>query len=229
MLEAVFFDLDGTLADTAPDLAAALNAVRMARGHAAMPLAALRPLTSQGARGLLRAGFGIGPEHADYAALQEQFLDCYAAAICVHTTLFPGMAAVLEHLERAAIPWGVVTNKHSRYTQPLLEALGLARRAVCIVSGDSAAQPKPAADPLLLACAQTGTAPHRCLYVGDDERDVRAGKAAGMPVVAAAYGYLGERADPLAWQAEHLVQQPSDLIPLLEQLNFSRRPDYNRP
>ena len=181
---AVLFDLDGTLADTAPDLARALNRVRAAHHLAPMPVAVTRPYTSSGARGLLKIGFGLDPEDERYEALKLQFLDFYAAGICVETRLFDGMAELLAQLDQNRLPWGVVTNKAERFTFPLLQGLHLDERAACVVGGDTAARAKPHPDPLLHAAAALHLPPSACLYVGDDLRDVQAARAAGMRVIA---------------------------------------------
>ena len=211
----VLFDLDGTLADTAPDLAHAVNLQRRARGLAALPLETLRPLVSQGARGMLRAGFGLTPEDAEYASMREEFLSLYAANLCHHTRLFDGMAQVLEALESHGLIWGVVTNKHARFSEPLLEVMGLASRAACIVSGDTCARAKPFPDPLLEASRRVDLPPAACIYVGDDERDIQAGHAAAMLPVAALYGYLGDGAPTAPWGAAHQIERPLDLLNLL--------------
>lgn len=211
MTDGVLFDLDGTLADTAPDLAEAVNQLRIEHGMEPMSLVQLRPFTSSGARGMLRAAFGINPEHPSYSDMVARFLAKYASRICVDTRIFDGMEALLDTLESNSIPWGIVTNKQSRFTEPLVTALQLHKRACCIVSGDSAARPKPAADPLLLACQQAKLDPTRCIYVGDDLRDIVAGRAAGMKTVAAAYGYLGEDLPIESWQADAIIHAPTEL------------------
>lgn len=213
--EAIFFDLDGTLADTAPDLAAAANRLRTEEGLPPLPLASLRPHTSSGVRGMLRTAFDMAPEHPDYPAFAQRFLDHYQAALCVHSRLFDQMDTVLHTLESADIKWGIVTNKRSAYTLPLIEALGLHTRASCIISGDSAPKPKPAPDTLLKACIDARVDPLRCLYVGDDYRDIVAGRAAGMGTAAAAWGYLGVDLPIDQWQADHIIQQPMELLALI--------------
>lgn len=214
LTRALLFDLDGTLADTAPDLAAAINRVRADRDLPALPLSELRPHVSSGARGMIRAAFGLGPQDEGYAPLAEAFLAHYARALCVHTRLFDGMAELLERLDAAGIAWGIVTNKQSRFTDPLVEALGLHRRARCVISGDSAPRPKPAPDPLLLACQRATVDPRDGLYVGDDERDVIAGKAAGMGTVAVTYGYLGVDVPIERWGADTIINHPGELVGL---------------
>lgn len=215
MTEGVFFDLDGTLADTAPDLARAANRLLSDHGCSPMALADLRPYVSSGARGMLKAAFGITPEDPQFPALCEQFLAHYAAALCVDTRLFEGMPELLEALEAAAIPWGIITNKQSRFTDPLVTALSLHARACCVISGDTAARAKPAPDPLLLACERAGLSPGKCIYVGDDQRDIIAGKAAGMRTVAVAYGYLGVEHPIETWGADAVVHSPAELAQLI--------------
>src|SRR5690554_133910 len=212
---AVLFDLDGTLADTAPDLALAANLLRAEHDLPELPLATLRPHTSSGARGLLRVAFGLSPTDADYPSYVERFLVHYADNLCVNTRLFDGMAPLLEALEAAAIPWGIVTNKQARYTLPLVAALKLDQRACCIVSGDTTARAKPAPDLLLFACRTAGLEPAQTVYVGDDLRDIVAGRAAGMPTVATAWGYLGEEIPIEEWGADHIIDHPRELPALI--------------
>ncbi len=219
--EAVLFDLDGTLADTAPDLAAAVNKMQRSRGIAQTPLDALRPLASGGARGLIGGAFGIAPADAEFDALRDEFLANYAADLCVHTTLFPGIGALLDDLDARGVRWGIVTNKAARFTDPLVALLGLAARAACVVSGDTASHPKPHPAPLLYAADRLSLAPERIVYVGDDLRDIQAGSAAGMPTVAAAYGYCGDGAAPADWRAQHLVETTDDLQRLLRVLRYN--------
>lgn len=197
----VLFDLDGTLADTAGDLAAALNRVRADRALPALPLAVLRPQASHGARGLLQAGFGIGKEHADFVQLRDAFLAYYADALCEHTTLFPGADRVLAEIERRGLSWGIVTNKASRFTVPVVARLAL-DRAGAVICGDTTAQSKPHPAPLLAAAAALSALPAHCVYVGDAERDIIAGRAAGMHTLFAAYGYVGTDETPATWNAD---------------------------
>ena len=215
MPEAVFFDLDGTLADTAPDLAGALNRLKAEHGLPPSPLEQLRPQVSNGVRGMLRIGFGITPESRPYPALAERFLHLYATTLCVETRLFAGMDELLSYLDDAGIAWGIVTNKAERFARPLIDALGLTTRCACIVGGDTAARPKPFADPLLHACTLTGVVPTDCFYVGDDIRDIQAGKAAGMRTVGAAYGYLGSSPPISTWDTDAIIAHPLDLLSLL--------------
>jgi len=214
-MRAVLFDLDGTLADTAPDLARALNRVRAANQLAPMPLEITRSYTSSGARGLLKVGFGLDPGDERYDALRLQLLDFYAAEICVDTRLFEGMAELLAQLEQVRLPWGVVTNKAERFTLPLLQELRLAGRAACIVGGDTTARLKPHPDSLLHAAATLRLPPSACLYVGDDLRDVQAARAAGMPVIAAKYGYLGDGGTIDSWQADAIIDHPRQVLDYL--------------
>ena len=208
----VLFDLDGTLLDTAPDLAAALNRLRADRGQPALPLAAIRPTVSHGSPGMLQLCFGLHPDHPDYAKLNQQLLDAYRAAIAVETQLLDGMAQVLATLEARAIPWGVVTNKPGWLTEPLLQALDLGSRAACVVSGDTLPQCKPEPEPLWHACRQVGVAPGDCLYVGDAERDIQAGNRAGMTTLVAGFGYLGAADCPQEWGAAGILDCPVDLL-----------------
>ncbi|WP_454720437.1 MULTISPECIES: phosphoglycolate phosphatase [Cupriavidus] len=213
--DAVFFDLDGTLADTAPDLAAAANRLVTEHGRPPVAYERLRPVASHGARGLIGAAFGKSPADPEFPALRDTFLDYYEADIAVHTHLFDGMGEVLDALEAAGIRWGIVTNKVTRFTTPLVAAIGLAPRAAAVVSGDTTPHAKPHPAPLLRAAEVSGVAPSRCAYVGDDLRDIQAGKAAGMATITAAYGYCGDGEPPEEWGADYLVRHPSELIALL--------------
>ena len=212
---AVLFDLDGTLADTAPDLARALNRVRSANGLAPMPLEITRPYTSSGARGLLKIGFDLDPGDERYDALRAQFLDFYAAEICVDTRLFDGMAELLYQLDQERMPWGVVTNKAERFTLSLLQHLRLGERAACVVGGDTSARLKPHPDSLLHAAAALQLPASACVYVGDDLRDVQAARAAGMRVLAAKYGYLGDGGSIESWQADAIIEHPRQVLDYL--------------
>lgn len=225
---AVLFDLDGTLADTAPDLAAALNAVLVERGETPLPLATLRPHTSNGARGLLGVGLGITPQDEIFGELVLRFLHHYETNVCVHSTLFPGVPALLDYLEEQQIPWGVVTNKHHRFTVPVLKGLGLHDRCACIVSGDTAARPKPDPAPILLGCEQAGVRPEQVFYVGDDERDILAGRAAGARTVAVSWGYLGVDVPLENWGADAIIHAPMALVDLLVQWSSTGTPGQAR-
>jgi phosphoglycolate phosphatase len=212
MPEAVLFDLDGTLADTAPDLGGALNQLLLEQGRGPLPMEQLRPHVSSGARGMIGAGLGITPADPAYTALQQRFLAIYQEALCVGTRLFEGMAEHLDELETQGIPWGIVTNKSQRFAIPLMEGLGLRQRSLCIVCGDSAQRSKPHAHPMQLASAVIGIAAADCIYVGDDERDVISGRAVGMRTVVAAWGYLGDGKPPAAWGADAIAASPQDIL-----------------
>ena len=214
MIKAVLFDLDGTLADTAPDLTFALNRVRAARGLPALPLAATRPVASQGARGLIGAGFNIHPGDPGYDQLRDEFLAVYADNLCRETRLFAGIPELLERLEARPLPWGVVTNKAERFTFPLLDLLRVRGRSACVIGGDTTGKIKPHPEPLLAASRAIGLAPESCIYLGDDRRDVEAGQAAGMKTAIAKWGYLNGR-DPENWNADHMIEEPRDLLRLL--------------
>ena len=214
-IKAVLFDLDGTFADTASDLAAALNHTRASRNLPPLPLGVLRPQTSHGSRGLLKVGFDIEPGHFDYDTLRDIFLDYYARHICVHTQLFGDTAKLIATLEQHGIKWGIVTNKPHRYTVPLMQALGYAERAACLISGDTCAHAKPHPEPLLKACQIIGVAPAQCLYLGDDLRDIQAANAAGMRGIIANYGYVGDDASVENWKAHGSVNKPTELLDLI--------------
>ena len=211
-VDAVLFDLDGTLADTAPDLAAALNRVRRAHGLDPVPASRLRSSSSHGARGMLGTGMGIAPQHPGYAALRDDFLEQYAAALCVDTALFADVGALLDAIEGRSLKWGIVTNKATRYTTPLLELLGLGGRAGTVVCGDTTPFAKPHPAPLLAAADRLGVAPARCVYVGDAERDVAAGVAAGMHTIIARYGYIEAHEAPETWPADGVIDDPTALL-----------------
>ena len=212
MPEAVLFDLDGTLADTAPDLGGALNQLLHEQGRGPLPMEKLRPHVSSGARGMIGAALGITPADPGYLDLQQRFLAIYQAALCVGTRLFAGMAEHLDELEARGIPWGIVTNKSQRFAIPLMEQLGLRRRSACIVCGDSAQRAKPHGHPMQLASAVMGIAAGNCIYVGDDERDVISGRAVGMTTIVAAWGYLGDGSPPATWGADAIVAAPQDIL-----------------
>jgi N-acetyl-D-muramate 6-phosphate phosphatase len=207
----VLFDFDGTLADSAPDLAAALNRMRKDRGLAPLQTQAVRAYASMGARGMVRIGFGMAPEHPEFPAMRDEFLDRYAEAVCEETRLFPGMAQVLEALERRSLAWGIVTNKATRFTERIVPRLGVS--PACVVCGDSTPHLKPHPASLLLAAGQLSLAPGECLYVGDDLRDIQAARAAGMRSAAAEWGYHGAEADgPRAWNADLLLSHPQQIL-----------------
>ena len=211
---AVLFDLDGTLADTAPDLAAALNRLRADQGLEALPLERLRPFASAGARGLVHVGFGIKPGDSEYASLREAFLEYYRDRTCVETTLFPGIAELLEAIAARGLAWGIVTNKATRFTDRIVSKLSL--RPDCVSCGDTTPHLKPHPAPLLHAAEQLGLAPKDCLYLGDDLRDIQAARAAGMRPIAVDWGYHHpENGGPGTWQADAVIARPQELIALL--------------
>jgi len=210
MPEAVLFDFDGTLADTAGDLCAALNALRIEKGLREIPVDEVRPFASMGARGLLRVGFGLTPDKPDYLAMRDAFLEHYDRNVCVHTRLFPGMKELIERLDT----WGIVTNKSSRFTHRIVQTLAL--EPDCVVCGDSTPHLKPHPASLRLAAEQLKLPPAQCIYVGDDLRDVQAARAAGMRPVAAAWGYISpDNGGPHAWNADAVVATPQDVLRLL--------------
>ncbi|PLZ01852.1 phosphoglycolate phosphatase [Burkholderia sp. WAC0059] len=219
--DAVLFDLDGTLADTAPDLAAAANRMRRDRNLTALPLDQLRPVASAGARGMLGRAFGIAPDNEAFAAMRDEFLANYEASLCVETALFPGIGALLDELDARGVRWGIVTNKAARFTDPLVALLKLDSRAGCVVSGDTTPHSKPHPAPLLHAAQAIGIDPRRAVYVGDDLRDVQAGQAAGMVTIAAAYGYCGSDLAPENWNAQYLAGSTAKLRSLLEPVGTS--------
>ena len=215
MIKAILFDLDGTFADTAPDLAAALNHTRATRKLPPLAIEVLRPQASHGSPGLLKIGFGIEPDHPDFNPLRGIFLDYYARNICVNTKLFGDTAKLIAELERRSIKWGIVTNKPHRFTVPLMQALGYAERAACLISGDTCVHGKPHPEPLLKACEIIGVTPAQCLYLGDDLRDMQAANASGMRGIIACYGYVGADATVENWNAHGSVNQPTELLSYL--------------
>ena len=212
MPEAVLFDLDGTLIDTAPDMGGALNNLLIEENLPPLPLESIRPFVSQGGLVLTRLGFGERVAEAEIEPLRQRFLQHYRAVVADNSRLFDGLELVLEDLEARAIPWGIVTNKPEWLTHPLLEQLGLATRSAVVIGGDTLAQRKPHPRPLLEAARRIGIDSEQCIYVGDDERDIVAGKAAQMKTLVAAYGYI-EDADVIAdWNADGVIDQPTDLL-----------------
>ncbi len=214
--EAVLFDLDGTFADTAPDLVAALNHVRVLHKLDTLPLEIARLQASHGSAGLIKLGFNVDFDSAEFPPLRDALLAHYSANICAHTTLFPGMDELINILEQRGLPWGIVTNKPHRFTLPLMQALNYAERAACLVSGDTCAHAKPHPEPLLHAAKIMGVKPENCLYVGDDKRDIDAGRAAGMKTLIALFGYIDPRADLNSWQADAAITTPLELLEHLQ-------------
>lgn len=215
-IRAVLFDLDGTLIDSAPDLGMAADKMRTDRGLPSLPLEHYRPMAGAGARGMLGVAFGITPEHPDYAALREEFFVNYENCMTERTYAFQGIAELIAQLLGQGLAWGVVTNKSMRFTQPLTRRMSLFATASAVVAGDSTPYAKPHPAPLLEAARQLRLDPARCIYVGDDERDVVAGLAAGMGTVAATYGYLGSNADTQLWGAHAHIHSPLELMSLLK-------------
>jgi 2-phosphoglycolate phosphatase len=211
----IFFDLDGTLADTAPDLVAATNQLLVARNLAPKPYEFLRPYASAGARGLLEGAFGISPDDENFISLRDEFFANYEKALLVDSKLFDDMNHLLTQMDEANIPWGIVTNKSERFTNPLVELMGLSHRSVSTVSGDTTPHAKPHPEPILHAARTANIDPTKSLYVGDDIRDVIAGKAAGMKTVAAAYGYCGCKEPPEAWGADFIIHHPLELLEII--------------
>jgi len=213
---AVLFDLDGTLIDTAPDFIRCLNQLRQQHGLAPLPPEQIRRSVSNGARAMVRVGFGLEPEHQDYAGKHSAFLDLYEAGVAVETTLFEGIEELLQTLEARDIPWGIVTNKPARFAVPLIQALGLADRCAALVCPDHVAERKPHPEALFLACTQITADPARAIYVGDHERDIEAGRNAGMRTIAVRYGYIEEPESVELWQADIIADTVSDLAKLLQ-------------
>jgi N-acetyl-D-muramate 6-phosphate phosphatase len=212
----LLFDLDGTLIDSAPDLAGAANAMREARNLPPLPLAALRPMVGSGARGMVGAALGVKPGDPDFDALRHEFLERYQAALLIHTAVFADMLPVLDRLEAEGRPWGIVTNKAMRFTQPIVEGLHLHSRAAVVISGDTTPHSKPHPAPLLEAARRAGIDARQCVYIGDDQRDIQAGHAACMTTLAAAWGYLGQGEPIYAWGAQAILDRPAALLQWLQ-------------
>ena len=215
-ISAVLFDLDGTLIDSAPDLASSVNAMLQQRGRATLPYATLRPHAGSGARGMLGTAFDVRPAMAEYEALKDEFYWAYERRMLEQTRLFDAVASLLDALDERQLPWGIVTNKALRFAQPGAQALGLWQRAGALVAGDCTPHTKPHPAPLLEAARRMGLVPERCVYVGDDPRDIAAGRAAGMATLAAAWGYLGPDSPPQAWGADRVLDHPSELLHWLD-------------
>ncbi len=209
----VLFDLDGTLVDTAPDLAYALNQTLIRQGRPELPFPVIRPHVSHGGLALIRLGFGIEPDDPQFDTLRQEFLDIYLANLTRETRLFPGMDEVLSNLEAASIPWGIVTNKPSWLTDPLMQQLALTDRAVAIVSGDTTGNRKPHPEPILYACQKAAVDPAVSLYIGDAQRDIEAGNRAGATTLTALFGYLGETDTPEDWGADGTLLSPREILP----------------
>jgi phosphoglycolate phosphatase len=214
-IQAVLFDLDGTLIDSAPDLGAAVDQMRVDRGMPSLPLVHYRPMAGAGARGMIGLAFGFTPEHPEYDAMKEEFFRNYEACMTQRTFAFEGVVQMIDALVAAQLPWGVVTNKSKRFAEPLTQAMPLFKTAAVVISGDTTPYAKPHPEPLFEAARRLGIAPSACVYVGDDERDIVAGIAAGMKTVAATYGYLGTQSDVQKWQAHAHIQSPRELEDLI--------------
>lgn len=214
-IQAVLFDLDGTLIDSAPDLGAAVDKMRVERGLASLPLSHYRPMAGAGARGMIGLAFGFTPEHPEYDAMKEEFFCNYEACMTERTFAFEGVSQMIEALVAAKLPWGVVTNKSKRFAEPLTQAMPLFKSAAVVISGDTTPYAKPHPEPLLEAARRLGIPANACVYVGDDERDIVAGHAADMKTVAATYGYLGLQSDVHRWRAHAQIHSPSELLSLI--------------
>lgn len=215
-VRAVLFDLDGTLLDSAPDLGGAADRLRVARGLSPLPLHHYRPHAGSGARGMLRVAFDMTPDHPDYETVREDFYQAYEACLLERTQAFDGVEDMVDRLASHGLAWGVVTNKARRFALPVTRGFGFFERAGTIVCGDTTPHAKPHPAPLLEAARRIGIGPAECLYVGDDPRDIEAGRAAGMRTVAAAYGYLGPQADVQRWGADARIEFPAEVLNLIE-------------
>lgn len=222
-LHTVLFDLDGTLADTAPDLAYALNTLLEEEGRSALALSEIRPVVSQGSPGLLQLGFGLRRSDVAYASLRQRLLDIYSNNLARETRLFSGMPELLSALEQRGMNWGIVTNKPAFLTDPLIDQLGLSQRASCVVSGDTTAHAKPHSAPLLHACKQAGSQTHQCLYIGDALCDIEAGKSAGMTTLTALYGYISALENPHDWNSDGVINHPAEIMAWIEDYESAHR------
>jgi phosphoglycolate phosphatase len=216
MIRTILFDLDGTLADTAPDLAYALNTLLQEHSKPPLPYETIRPVASHGAAGLIELGFGIARDTPRFSPLRERFISIYRTHLMRETRLFPGMPELLDQLVARGLNWGIVTNKPAFLTDPLIEQLGLQEDAVCVVSGDTTSNRKPHPEPMLHACQLAGSKPDECLYVGDAARDIEAGNAAGMQTLVALFGYIGAQEHPETWGASGLIHAPEEILDWLQ-------------
>ena len=215
-IRAVLFDLDGTLIDSAPDLAGAVDRMRTDRGLSSLPLSTYRPMVGSGARGMLQVAFGMAPDAPEFEAMKEEFLNNYQHALDVHTRAFDGVFELLAGLQARGLIWGVVTNKHERFTHRIVERMTWLQAAATVICGDTTPHAKPHPEPLLEASRRIAVPPEHCVYVGDDERDIQAGRAAGMTTVAALYGYLGLAEPAHQWGADHVIDLPLSLLKCFE-------------
>jgi phosphoglycolate phosphatase len=211
-LRTILFDLDGTLADTAPDLGYALNELLREQGRSTLTFDRIRPVASHGARALIELGFGVSADDPEFAPLRTRFLEIYRVNLTRETRIFPGMRELLDAIRARGMNWGIVTNKPAFLTEPLVEQLGLSSEASAIVSGDTVPNRKPHPEPMLLACRSAGSDAAQCLYVGDAERDIAAGRNAGMKTLVALYGYIGADESPEEWGADGMVRQPDEIL-----------------
>lgn len=216
-LRAVFFDLDGTLCDTAEDLGAALNHVLTVNNMATLPQTRIRNVVSDGAAGLIQLGFNFGPEHPRYAIIRQQLLDFYSQNTSQYTQLFPGILELLEKLKANGINWGIATNKPWVYTNTLMRAFTFPEEPVCIVCPEHVTHNKPAPDSLLLACEKARCTPNEALYIGDHIRDIQCGKGAKMQTIAAGYGYIKQDDDYTCWPADYCITHATDIWPIIQQ------------
>lgn len=212
----LLFDLDGTLVDTAPDLGYALNLQLARHGKPPLSMEVIRPIASHGSMGLLKLGFGITPQDAQFITMRDEYLDLYAEVFTSSPVLFDGVSKLLNYIESQGLSWGIVTNKPARFTGLMMESMNLHQRAGCIVSGDDAPRAKPYPDTLLLACQHMQVSPKQCLYIGDAARDIEAGNAAGMMTVVALWGYIAETDQPQTWGADYMINTPNELLELIE-------------
>jgi 2-phosphoglycolate phosphatase len=218
----ILFDLDGTLVDTAPDLALALNLQRQKHGLEDLPIDVIRPYASHGSKGLLKIGFGLSEHDQHFDDMRIEYLNLYDQVFTQHPVLFDGISDLLDFITLRGMQWGVVTNKPRRFSAPLMDAMNLTEKMACLVCGDDASQPKPAPDTLFLACELANRLPADCFYVGDAERDIQAGNAAGMKTVVALYGYIDKEKDkPTNWKADYLIHDAREMIDLIN-LNLER-------
>ncbi|MGA0572377.1 HAD-IA family hydrolase [Variovorax sp. VNK109] len=222
-VRAVLFDLDGTLIDSAPDLGAAADRMRVERGLSSFPLDHYRHMAGAGARGMLGIAFNMTPDHPDFPLMREEFFRNYESCMTERTYAFDGVAELIERLHAQGLAWGVVTNKSARFTDPLTRGMPLFATAAAVVSGDTTPHAKPHPAPLLEAARRMGVSPAHCIYVGDDERDIIAGHAAGMRTVAAQYGYLGDHVDTANWGAHATVHSPLQVLSLLSDLQSAKQ------
>lgn len=214
-INTVLFDLDGTLIDTAPDMANALNILLEEEGYDILSFAYIRPVVSNGSEALVQLGFPKLEDQVTIDRLKKRYLEIYQNRLCIHSVLFPGMKKLIEHIENEKMSWGVVTNKPAWLTDPLMEQIGLSERAACIISGDTTNNRKPHPEPMYLACKQANSRPENCIYVGDAQRDIQAGVNAGMQTIIANYGYIGAWESTNDWGADFSVDKADEIIDLL--------------